>query len=68
MIFKTPSGGSVGKESACIAGDLGLTPGREDLLVKEMATHTSSLAWRSPWTVEPDRLQSWDGKESEMTV
>ena len=58
MIFKTPSGGSVGKESACNAGDLGLTPGREDLLVKEMATHTSSLAWRSPWTEEPEVLQS----------
>ena len=32
--------------------------GREDPLEKEMATHSSILAWRIPWTVEPDRLQS----------
>ena len=28
------------------------------LLEKEMATHSSILAWRSPWTEEPNRLQS----------
>ena len=32
--------------------------GWEDLLEKEMATHSSTLAWRIPWTVEPGRLQS----------
>ena len=32
--------------------------GREDLLEKEMATHSSILAWRIPWTEEPGRLQS----------
>ena len=32
--------------------------GQEDLLEKEMATHTSTLAWKIPWTVEPGRLQS----------
>ena len=32
--------------------------GREDLLEKEMATHSSSLAWKIPWTEEPGRLQS----------
>ena len=31
--------------------------GWEDPLEKEMATHTSSLAWRIPWTEEPGRLQ-----------
>ena len=31
---------------------------REDLLEKEMATHSSTLAWRIPWTEEPGRLQS----------
>ena len=31
--------------------------GREDPLEKEMATHSSSLAWKVPWTEEPDRLQ-----------
>ena len=32
--------------------------GREDPLEKEMATHSSSLAWEIPWAEEPDRLQS----------
>ena len=31
---------------------------REDLLEKEMATHSSILSWRIPWTEEPGRLQS----------
>ena len=32
--------------------------GQEDLLEKEMATHSSMLAWRIPWTEEPRGLQS----------
>ena len=32
--------------------------GQEDPLDKEMATHSSTLAWRIPWTEEPGRLQS----------
>ena len=32
--------------------------GQEDPLEKEMATPSSILAWRIPWTVEPGRLQS----------
>ena len=32
--------------------------GLEDPLEMEMATHSSILAWRIPWTEEPDRLQS----------
>ena len=31
--------------------------GWEDLLEKEMATHSSILAWKIPWTEEPGRLQ-----------
>ena len=31
---------------------------QEDPLEKEMATHSSILAWRTPWTEEPGRLQS----------
>ena len=31
--------------------------GREDPLEKEMATHSSTLAWRTPWTEEPGGLQ-----------
>ena len=32
--------------------------GREDPLEKEMATHSSILAWEIPWTAEPSRLHS----------
>ena len=32
--------------------------GREDPLEKGMATRSSTLAWRIPWTEEPGRLQS----------
>ena len=41
--------------------------GREDPLEKEMATHSSTLAWKIPWTEEPVRLQSWCRKELDMT-
>ena len=34
------------------------SPGREDPLDKEMATHSSTLAWKIPWMEEPGRLQS----------
>ena len=36
--------------------------GREDPLEKEMATHSSTLAWKIPWTEEPCRLQSMGSK------
>ena len=32
--------------------------GQEDTLEKEMATHSSTIAWKIPWMEEPDRLQS----------
>ena len=32
--------------------------GREDPLEKEMVIHSSTLAWKIPWTEEPDKLQS----------
>jgi len=35
-----------------------LSLGQEDPLEKEMATHSSILAWRIPWTEEPSGLQS----------
>ena len=41
--------------------------GREDPLEKEMATHSSILAWRIPWTEEPGGLQSTCRKESDTT-
>ena len=36
--------------------------GREDPLEKEMATHSSIVAWRIPWTEEPGGLQSMGHK------
>ena len=36
--------------------------GREDPLEKEMAIHSSTLAWKIPWTEEPGRLQSMGSK------
>ena len=50
-------GGSDSKVSAYNVGDLGLIPGSEDPLEKEMATHSSTLAWKIPWTEEPGGLQ-----------
>ena len=40
------------------ARDASSIPGREGLLVKEMETPSSILAWEIPWTKEPGRLQS----------
>ena len=37
--------------------------GQEDPLEKEMATHSSLLAWRIPWMEEPGRLQSMGSQE-----
>ena len=41
--------------------------GQEDPLEKEMATHSSILTWRIPWTEEPGRLQSMGLQESDTT-
>ena len=41
--------------------------GREDPLEKEMATHSSILAWRISWTEEPGGLQSTGCEESDTT-
>ena len=38
--------------------------GREDPLEKEMAPHSSILAWRIPWIEEPGRLQSHEVPKS----
>ena len=45
----------------------GWSLGQEDPLEEEMATHSSILAWKIPWTEEPGRLQSMGCKESDMT-
>ena len=41
--------------------------GREDPLEKEMATHSSILAWKIPWSEEPGRQQPWGLEESDTT-
>ena len=51
-------GVSDGKESACNAGDLGSVPGLGRSPGEGMATHSSVLAWRIPWTKEPGGPQS----------
>ena len=42
--------------------------GQEDPLEKEMATHSSILAWRIPWTEEPGRLQSMGLQKSQTQL
>ena len=41
--------------------------GQEDALEKEIATHSSTLAWKIPWTEEPSRLHPQGRKESDTT-
>ena len=53
------TGGSDSKASAYNVGQTQVQSlGREDPLEKEMATHSSSLAWKIPWTEKHGRLQS----------
>ena len=49
-------GSSDGKVSVYNAGDQVRSLGWEDPLEKEMAIHSSTIAWKSPWTEEPGRL------------
>ena len=62
MVLECPKmdfpGGSDGKASATVREAWVHSLGREDPLEKEMATHSSTLAWRIPWTEEPGGLQS----------
>ena len=54
-------GGAMVKNPPANAGDarnVGLIPGSEDPLEKEMAIHSSTVVWKIPWMEEPDRLQS----------
>ena len=51
-------GGSEDTVSACNAGDPGSIPGLGRSHGEGNATHSSTLAWRIPWTEEPGGLQS----------
>ena len=50
--------GSAGKQLSAMQETQVPSLGQEDHLEKEMATHSSTLAWKSPWTEEPGSLQS----------
>ena len=54
--------GSDGKESACNSGDTVQSLGREDPLEKGIATHSSILVWRIPWTEEHRGLKSMESQ------
>ena len=58
MLYKGFPGGSDVKQYACNAEDLGLIPASGRPPGEGMATHSSILAWRIPWTEEAGRLQS----------
>ena len=49
-------GGSVVKNPPAVQETWVQSLGREDPLEKEMATHSSTLAWKIPWMEEPGRL------------
>ena len=56
-------GGSVVKNPPANAEDMGSIPGL-GRFVKEMATHSSILAWEMPWTEKPGGLQSTRSQKS----
>ena len=60
------SGSSVVKNPLANAGDGGSILGQEEPLEREMAPHSSVLAYKIPWMEEPGRLQSMGCKESDM--
>ena len=51
-------GGLVAKNPPVNAGDTSSVSGLEDFLEKGVATHSSTFAWRIPWTEAPGGLQS----------
>ena len=56
MLLRGFPGGSEGKDPPAMQEIQFQSPGREDPLEKEMATHSSTLAWEISWTEGPDRL------------
>ena len=60
-------GGSVGKNLYAMEETWIWSLCQEDPLEKEMATHSSILAWEIPWTEEPGGLQSMGSERSDTT-
>ena len=61
-------GGSDGRVSLPKQGTQVRSLGQEDPLEKGMATHSSILAWRIPWTEEPGELQSRESCKVEVGI
>ena len=57
--------GSVVKNLPAMQETWARSLGQEDPLEKEMATHSGILAWKTPWTEEPDGLQSKGSQKSQ---
>ena len=58
MITMGFPGDTAGKNLPANPGDVGLIPGQEDPLEEEMATRSSILVWKIPWTEELSKLQA----------
>ena len=54
--------------SAGDMGNSGLIPGSGRSLEKEMATHSSMLEWKIPWTEEPGGLQSMEKSQIQLST
>ena len=67
MLLRGFPGGSVVKNSPAMQETQVRSPGQEDPLEKEMATHASTLAWRIPRTEESGRLQSMGSQRVNLT-
>ena len=61
------TGGSDGKNLPAMRETRVQSLGWEDLLEEGMATHSSILAWRIPWTEEPGGYSPWGCQESDTT-
>ena len=61
-------GGSLVKNPPAIAVDTSWSLSQEDHLEKEMATHTSTLAWEIQWTEEALRLHSVESQKSQTQL
>ena len=61
-------GDSIIKNPCANAGDTIQSLGREDPLEKGMTTHSSILAWNTPWTDKPGRLQAMESQKESDTI
>ena len=63
-----PGGSEIKNPPPANAADAGLIPGSGRSLEKEMATHSSILAWEIPWTEEPGGLPSIGSQKSKTQL